>query len=172
MCTVDAYLSAVRGFFSFLEEAGIYENVAAGIKSPVKYKGFRKSYLQPGEIVKVLEAMPRKTLSEIRDFAIVNMLIRTGCRRVELIRMDVGDIFQTENGWAMRLQRKGHLEKDVTIGINSSIVEPIHEYLSLRQSAKAEEPLFCNHSRYKGNDRLNIDYITRLVKSSFRAVVS
>lgn len=170
MTTIDAYLSAVRQFFAWLEACGIYENIAAGIHSPKRYKGFRKGYLQPLELNKVLSAMPRKTLSEIRDFAIVNTLVRTGMRRVELIRMNVSDIVKINEGFAFNLQRKGHMEKDQTLGVSAKVIDPIHEYLSLRKTANADEPLFINHSRYNTNERLNIDYVSRLVKASFRAV--
>jgi integrase/recombinase XerD len=56
------------------------------------------------------------------------------------------------------------------LGVSAKIIDPIHKYLSLRKTANADEPLFVNHSRFKTNERLNIDYVSRLVKRSFRAV--
>lgn len=164
--TIDGYLTTVRKFYGWLEGCGIYENIAAGVHSPKKYRGHRKDYLTPDQVTAMLKAMPRNSLSEIRNYAIVNMMVRTGIRRVELWRMNVRDIYESGGRWVMKIQRKGHWEKDQILGLTSKVVDPVFEYLSLRKSAKEDEPLFINHSKYNPNERINPDYVSTMIKGA------
>jgi integrase/recombinase XerD len=167
--TVDGYLTTVRKFFSWLELQGIYDNVAAGVHSPRKYRGHRKGYLKPEQVTKILSMMPKNTFSEIRNFAILNLMVRTGIRRVEVQRMNVGDIYLNEGRPVIRLQRKRQDEKNHVIGVTDKIIDPIQNYLVLRNDIKDTDPLFVNHSRYHAGSRINEDTISRLIKQAFRA---
>lgn len=168
--TIDGYLTTVRMFFGWMERNGIYENIAAGIHSPRQSKQHRKGYLKPDQVKAMLKAMPKHTISNLRDYAIVNLMVRTGCRRCEVERMNVSDIIKTNDRWQMYIQRKGHIEKDQVLGLSDRAVDPIHEYLSLRKSANDNEPMFINHSYCKSLQRINPDYISTMIKNTLRLI--
>ena len=168
--TVDGYLTTVRKFFGWLELQNIYENVAAGVHSPRKYRGHRKGYLKPEQVTQMLKKMPRQSISDLRNFAIVNLMIRTGVRRVEVQRLDVGDVYMQDGRPVMRLQRKGHDEKDQVIGITDKVLDPINDYLVLRDDLKDSDPLFVNHSHFHSTQRINEDTISRMIKTALRSI--
>ena len=63
-----------------------------------------------------------------RDYCIISMMLGAVLRRVEICRMTIGDVtnnFQT----TVRLQRKGHNEKDTELGITERMLGAIQDYL-------------------------------------------
>lgn len=168
--TINFYLTTVKQFYTWTELNGIYQNIAAGVHYPKKYTGHRKKYLKPEQVKELLSTMPRQSISDFRNFAIVNLMLRTGIRRIEINRMNVSDIFEKNGLYFMKLQRKGRNFKDQTLGITEKAVNPVYEYLSLRNSAKDEEPLFINHSHHQPNARLNENTISVLIKDSLKAI--
>lgn len=168
--TINFYLTTVKQFFTWTELTGIYQNIATGVHAPKKYTGHRKKYLKPEQVKELLSTMPRQTISDFRNFAIVNLMLRTGIRRIEVHRMNVSDIFERNGLYFMKLQRKGRNFKDQTLGITEKAVSPIYEYLSLRNSAKPDEPLFINQSHHQPNARLNENTISVIIKDSLKAI--
>jgi len=168
--TINFYLTTVKQFYTWTELNGIYQNIAAGVHSPKKYTGHRKKYLKPEQVKELLSTMPRKTISDFRNFAIVNLMVRTGIRRIEIHRMNVSDIFEKNGLFFMKLQRKGRNYKDQTLGITEKAVNPVYEYLSLRDSAKPDEPLFINHSYNKPNESYSLHSISVMIKDSLKAI--
>lgn len=162
--TIDCYLTTVRKFFAWLEGNGIYDNIAAGVHSPKRYRGHRKNYLRVDQVKELLASVDRSTIVGKRDYAIINLMIRAGVRRVEVCRMLVDDVYINDGKYVMRLQRKGHLEKDQVLGITDKILEPIEEYLIARGDLRGNEPLFMNHS-YNGRGLgVSQDYVSRMVR--------
>ena len=177
--TIDGYLTVVRMFYKWLAEGRIYKevahgefiNIAEGVHSPKRYKGFQKSSLSADQVIQLLDSMPKDTVSEFRDFAIVNFLVRTGVRRCELHRANVGDLVCQNGHWNLKIQRKGHFYKDQVIGLSEAAAVPLHEYILMcGNEKKPDAPILLNHSRYNHNQRLNIDYISALVKKTLRSI--
>ena len=92
--TVSAYITAVRGLFTWLEAEKQYPNIAAGIKGAKAAKGFKKDTLTPGQARRMLDAADGDNLEQMRDYALVNLLLRTGLRTVEAERANIEDIRQ------------------------------------------------------------------------------
>jgi len=170
VCTVDIYLSTVKRYFGWLEDQGIYSNIAAGVHSPKRYKGHRKGYLHPDQVTAMLNKMPKVTIIDLRNFAIVNMMVRSGIRRIELQRMNVGDLKVIEGNPIVKLQRKGRVEKDSNLGLTCKIVDPINDYLCLRESANDNEPMFINHCHFHSNQRISVITISRIIKKALKNV--
>ncbi len=78
--TVDGYITSVRNFFEWLEGEKIYPNIARGVKGPKKAKGFRKDCLTPLKIREALSSINRENMEGLRDYALFNLLVRTGIR--------------------------------------------------------------------------------------------
>ena len=131
--TVGAYLSALKSFFKWLEAEKIYPNVAAGVKGTKVARGHRKDALTPSQVGYILESMRGESLQEKRDFAIFNLLVRTGLRTIELERANIEDIRNKGAQTVLYVQGKGREQKDDFVVLTDSAVRPIYAYLSMRK---------------------------------------
>lgn len=169
--TIDAYMVPVRQFFKWLEDEGIYDNIAAGIHSPKRYMGYRKSYLTVEQVNLFLSSINRSTITGKRDYAIINLMCHTGMRCVEISRMDLMDVKPSKDGYIIELQGKGHINKDRYIHIPESLMFPIHIYLIERTDldGKGNAPMFVNHS-YCSNKRFTQLSISKIIKRYLRSI--
>jgi len=168
--TIASYVTVLKLFYKWLEDQGIYENIASTVKFPKRSDQHTKGYLKQDQVIDMLAAMPLRTISDFRNYAIVNLMLRTGMRRCEVVRMNVEDLIISNDVYQLHIQRKGRLSKDQTITLDKAIVDPIREYLSLRAPFADSSPVFINHSRFNINQRINEDYISRLAKESMRRI--
>lgn len=167
--TVSAYIVVVRRYFDWLESKQIYLNIARTIKGLKRSKGFRKDPLTLDQILNLLENLPAATQQEKRDFAIINLLIRTGLRTIEIVRADIGDIRQESGESVLWIQGKGRDTKDEFVVLTDDCRMPIEEYLLTRPSKHRKEfdPLFASHSDRNPWQRLSTRTISRIVKDCF-----
>lgn len=167
--TVSLYIIAVRQFFNWLYENGLYDNIAHGIKGARTPKGFRKDTLTIEQIKRTLQGIDRSTLEGKRNFAIINLLVRTGLRTIELHRADIEDIRQEAGEALLYIQGKGRDSKDAFVLLTEEALRPIREYLTARNEKDTSRPLFVSHSRRNAGERLSEETISRIVKSALRA---
>lgn len=167
--TVSAYLTPLRLFFAWMEADGQYPNITAGIKGAKKPTGFRKESLTVEQVKAVLQVIDKSTLQGKRDFAILNLLFRTGLRTAELIRADAGDIRQEGGIPVLDIQGKGHDSKDDFVLLTEETLRPIYEYLGLRTDVKETAPLFTSLSNNSNGRRLTTRSIRGLVKRYFKS---
>ena len=106
----------------------------------------------------------------LRDYAIVNLILRTGLRTVEVVRADVGDITFKGDKRVLLVWGKGHTEKDDFVVLSEKAYEPIKNYLATRKGAKAGEPLFTSNSRQNYGERLTTRTISALCKEGLKAI--
>ena len=105
-----------------------------------------------------------------RDFAIINLLIRTGLRTIEVIRANIEDIRQESGEAVLWIQGKGRDDKDEFVLLTEGTFKPIRDYLSSRSITDNKEPLFASLSdRNKGN-RLTTRSISRIVKNKLKEI--
>ena len=78
--TVSGYLVAVRRLYEWLEAEKVYPNIAKDVKGAKKAKGFRRDGLTPSQIREALDSIDETTPEGLRDFALLNLLARTGLR--------------------------------------------------------------------------------------------
>lgn len=168
-CTVSSYMSAVKSFFAFLEATGRYPNIAAGIKGAKATRGFKKDALSAAQALKVMNGIDRSTLEGLRDYALVNLLIRTGLRTIEAERADIGDIRAEAGESLLYIQGKGRDSKDAFVVLTEATAQPIREYLRARGRQTDNAPLFASCSDRNKGGRLTTRSISRIVKGALRA---
>ncbi|MCF0239711.1 MAG: tyrosine-type recombinase/integrase [Streptococcus gallolyticus] len=169
--TANTYLTVMRNFYSYLEE----EDLIA--RNKAKYiKAYKTGDTSPKEILTTeqtrdfLSTYNRNKLEQYRDYAIAKLLSYTGLRTIEVRRANIEDI-RTINGKAvMFLQRKGKTDKSEFINLVADVLNPILEYLALRNETDLTSPLFCGHGNRNKGGRLCTDTISRTVKKHFRAI--
>lgn len=168
--TVSAYLTVVRKLFGWLESQKLYPDITRGVKGAKKAKGHRKDCLTVAQIRQALDTMDRSTLEGRRDYALLNLLVRTGLRTVEVARAQVQDVRQESGQAVLWIQGKGRDDKDDFVLLVEDTLQPLRDYLAARGPASAEEPLFSSHSDRNRGQGLTTRSISRIVKQALQAV--
>ena len=165
--TVGSYLTVVRKFYEWTEANKIYPNVAKGIKTPTRKQQFKKQPLQPLQARALLKHL--KTTNK-RDLAIVNLLLRTGLRTIEVVRANIEDITFKGNQRVLLVHGKGRDEKDAFVILTDKAYKPIESYLEERGRTNIKEPLFTSTSNNNKGGRLSTRTISYIAKEALKAI--
>lgn len=166
----SGYLTSVRRFFLWAEEKGIHPNIAKSVKAPKKPRTFNRDPLTINQIHELLSSINTTTLEGKRDLALINLMIRTGPRTIEIIRADVGDIRQEGGETVLWLQGKGSDSKDAFVVLTEATLGPLQVYLTCRSSVASVAPLFSSLGDSNFDMRLSTRTIRRIIKQRLRAI--
>jgi integrase/recombinase XerC/integrase/recombinase XerD len=161
--TVGLYLTVIRRFFEYAADKGEHENIAAGITIKGKKTMHRREHLTIDEVKRLLSNIDTKNLIGKRNYAIINIMLRSGMRCVELSRLRVCDITYDENDYSILIQRKGENSRTQTLGLTRKALFPVMEYLDLRGVSARDEPVFMTHA-HNGEHGMCAMRIGRIVK--------
>ena len=164
--SVAGYLVAVRRFYEWAEGNKLYPNIAKGIKSPKRKNAYLKEHLRENQIHDLLKHYE----GNLRDFAIVNLLLRTGLRTIEVVRANVEDITFKGGQRILRVWGKGRDDKDTFVVLTDKAYAPIRAYLDTRKSATLKEPLFISTSNRNLCGRLTTRTISKICKEGLCAI--
>ena len=165
--TVGGYLTVVRKFYEWAEAEKAYPNVAKGIKTPRRKQQFQK---QPLTEEKGRELLGYFRGQALRDFALVNLLIRCGLRTIEASRAMIGDIEIRGGRRVLWVHGKGRDAKDAFVVLTDKAYEPIRGYIESRGAVKPEEPLFLSGCNRNQRGILSTRAISRICKDGLKAV--
>ena len=165
--TVGSYITSVRRFYEWTEANKFYPNVAKGIKTPKRKQQFKKQPLLPAQATALLSYYQDKAL---RDYAIINLLLRTGLRTIEVIRANVEDITFKGSQRVLLVHGKGRDEKDNFVLLTDKSYQPIAEYLATRGKTNSSEPLFTSTSNNSKGGRLSTRSISYIAKEGLKAI--
>ena len=167
--TVSSYLASVRSFYAYSEDNGI-ENIAHRVKGVTDSRSFKKEPLTPDQAQRLLASIDRSTEKGMRDFAILNLMLRTGLRDIEIVRANCKDI-QTKAGVdVLYVQGKGRASKDNFVVLTPKALSPIAAYLEKRGNVNELDPLFASVSSRNAGERLTVRSVSRIAKSALRAI--
>jgi len=165
--TVGSYITSVRRFYEWTEANKYYPNVAKGIKAPKRRQQFKKQPLLPSQATALLSYYQDKAL---RDYAIINLLLRTGLRTVEATRATVADITFKGSQRVLLVQGKGRDEKDNFVLLTDKAYQPIATYLATRTNLNDSEPLFTSTSNNSKGETLTTRTISYIAKEGLKAI--
>ena len=165
--TVNAYLSAVRSFYQWLAACRFYPDVTAGIKNrKVAGRASSKDSLTLDQARRVLDDSDEpKTVKELRDHAIIELMLRRGLRCIEVSRADVQDIRAVNGEAVLFVQGKGRADKSEFVVLGDEVLQPLLAYLDARGHAEPEEPLFESTSNRNCGGRMSTTSISSIAKS-------
>lgn len=168
--TVNSYLVAVKRFFAYLEGMRLYPDIAKNIKGVQQPKNNLRESPTAGQVKDILSSIPTGTTRGKRDFAIVNLMARTGLRSIEIIRADVGDIRQEAGEALLYVQGKGRDSKDEFVLLTVKALRPVLDYLEVRGKVNPEDPLFVSHSDRNKGERLTTRTVRGVSKFYLREI--
>lgn len=168
--TISAYLMALKQFFHWTEDAGLYPDISKKVKSPKLDESHKKDPLTVEQAAEILGSIDRDTEGGARDFAIIALMISAGLRSVEVTRANVGDIQTVSDGResyiALMVQGKGRTEKNEIIKISDPVYLAIRDYLAKRETVEAAAPLFASISNHGRGGRLTPRSVSRICKNA------
>ena len=168
--TVTAYITALRRFFSFLEAEKLYPNIARGIKGLKRPKGFLKDTLTKDEAKRLLEGIGEDNINGLRDYALINLMLHTGLRTIEVSRALIGDIGRDGGETILKVWGKGRDSKDDFVILTEDAYKPILDYMTKRGETKLSEPLFNSHSNRNQTEALTTRSVRRIIEARLKAV--
>ncbi len=163
--TVNLYLTAVKLFFQWLEDNGIYSNVARRVKRiKVDNNYHKRDYLTADQSRDVLEGIDRSNEKGLRDYAIISLMLTTGLRDIEVMNANVEDFRAVRGYMALFVKGKGYNEGNVEfVKVGRKTEKAIREYLNARK-AKDGEALFTSVSNRDAGHRMTTRSISRIAK--------
>ena len=167
--TVQAYIMAVKLFFSWTAQAGIYPNIAEKVKGAKLDTEHKKDYLTEKQVIKMFSSIDRSTLKGKRDYAILSLMVTSGMRTIEISRANIGDMRPIADFTALYVQGKGHDEKNTFVKIAEPVEAAIRDYLTARGKADSSEPLFASDAHRNAGERMTTRSISRIVKDHLKA---
>lgn len=168
--SVGSYLTVVRKFYEWTEAVKLYPNVAKGIKTPKRKQAFKKLPLTPEQTTRLLTYFQERQVEGLRDFAVINLLLRTGLRTAEAVNANIEDITFKHEKRVLLVQGKGEVEKNSFVILTEKAYEPIRAYLETRPTAKVSEPLFTSVSNNSQGNRLTTRTISKTAKEGLKAI--
>jgi integrase/recombinase XerD len=130
--TVNAKLSVVRSYFSYLKAAGEIEINPADTKLvsvPPTPEDMAGRALTPEEVTRLINAPDRTKAAGARDHALLLTLARTSLRVSEARNLRVSSIVWSHGRWTARVKVKGGRER--TIPFPKDVKQAIDHYLKL-----------------------------------------
>ncbi len=166
--TVASYINSVRRFYEWAESVKVYPNIARAVHAPKRVQQFRKQPLTVAQVGSLLRYGQAE--QSPRDYAIINLLVRTGLRTIEVVRANVGDIVYKAGRRVLLVQGKGRDAKDSFVILTDAAFLPIYEYLKTRPGADAAAPLFASESNNNAGGRMTTRAVSAIAKRGLCSV--
>lgn len=160
--TIKSYIVAVRLFFQWTNQEGLYPNIADKIKGAKLDHAHKKDYLTVDQIKDVLNGIDTSTLTGARDYAIIVLMVTGGLRTIEVSRADMDDMRNVGNSPALYIQGKGREEKTEYVKLPLQVFKAIGRYREML--TKQYDVLFVSTSNNNKGQRLTTRSISGIVK--------
>jgi integrase/recombinase XerC/integrase/recombinase XerD len=167
--TINLYLTGVRKLYEFLEAMGICSNIAKTVKSPKLSRRHEKQALTIQQVRDLLSYCEENLTS--RDFAIINLIVRTGLRTIEVSRALLGDVKMKGGRRVLYIQGKGQDEKKEFVILSKKVWEPIKKYLKEERLYHDDhEPLFVTYGLNSSFEAISTRTLSRICKEALRGI--
>ena len=168
--TINAYLTAIKKYYSWMSINNFYSNIAEGVRLPKKIKSFGKMPLSLDQTKTLLTSINTDTLIGIRDFTIISLMVRNGLRVGEIETIKISDIVEENLKKVIYIKGKGRTSKDCSILLTENTSSIIDKYLKYAKVTNRDEPLFKSFSPANYGQPLSRQSISKLVKRYFKNI--
>lgn len=166
--TAASYLTSVKLFYKWAESERLSNNIASGVKLPKRNKKFEK---EPLTTEQAKDLITEVTINaSYKEAAIINLLLRTGLRTIEVVRANIGDLQYKSGQLVLLVQGKGRDSKDNFVIISNKCRAALMLYLNTRNNPQPDEPLFTSSSRRNTGERMTTRSISRIAKNHLKEI--
>lgn len=166
--TIDLYLVSLKGFFNWLHDQGIADNIVGNVRIETRHKLFRKKILTPDQVSSLISSIEGNKLTAMRDRALINLIYTCGLRRIEAHRLNLSDLSSDR----IYVQGKGHNDR-LPVYVGTQAIDMLHDYIIERDACGEKlgesTPVFISHfSSCKNSRRLAANSISNIVKDRIK----
>jgi integrase/recombinase XerD len=158
--TINAYMAAIRAFYRFLHNyvrkalrtgqisatrAGELQLLIEGVLAVGKVRASNAPGRLPTTVDQsrdLLQSIPTDTLTDLRDRAMVALIIGCGLRRIEIVRIVRRDLIHRGGQLVLKIQQKGHHAKDAYVVIWPDVERMLRPWLTQSPFKNPVDPLF------------------------------
>jgi integrase/recombinase XerC/integrase/recombinase XerD len=166
--TVASYLTTFRVFFGYLHDIGLIADVMHGVKYPKRDKTFKKLPLTDSQVNRLMKIIPIDTIIGLRDYAMINLMLLTGLRTVEVSRIRIKDVIEKYDKQMMKVRSKGDFDYNSEVDLNDDAWQPINDYLVKRSDFNEDDYMFVSHSNRNRNQPICPRRIGMIVADYFK----
>ncbi len=118
----------------------------------------------------LVASIPTITLPDLRDRAMIGLIIGCGLRRIEIARAIRLDLINQGGQLLLRIQQKGHHAKDAYVVIWPGVERTIRSWLNESPCKDPNSPLFPSLSKRDTGSPLTPRSISRIVRKRLDAI--
>ncbi|MDR4499233.1 MAG: tyrosine-type recombinase/integrase [Candidatus Scalindua sp.] len=168
--TQNYYLIALRSFLEFFVEKKIAALSPSSIKLAKDKADKEVKFLKLGEIEKLLLSPDTKTISGLRDRAILETLFSTGLRVAELVAINRDQLKLNKETRDLEIAIVGKGNKVRAVYFSERTVKWLREYLEKRSDG--DKALFINYKRGAENSNTSRRLTTRSIEYIIKKYVT
>lgn len=140
---INLLRSALKGFFAYAANAGLYPDIARNIRMFKIPRGHRRKALYPYQVQELLNSVPEGGIMVKRDLAMLALIATSGIRAAACCGLRIQDFRETADcEFAVTVKLKGYISPSHEIPVCVEVSELIRDYLATRPKAKPSSPLF------------------------------
>lgn len=149
--------SSISSFFKYLHRKGYINNNPTINLESIKVPPHRPEYLSKEQFLDFLKTIKKVSTPYYRerDLMLIKLFLKTGLRRAEVVRLNVGDIDLSKR--TLRVKRKGN--REVYLYVHDELANDFNHYLKII-NRNPDEALFMS----KKGKRLSASSVWHLVK--------
>lgn len=166
--TVQNYIIAIRLFFQWTEQEGLYPNIAQHIKGAKISKDHKKDYLASYQVKNIMNGISRDNAQGRRDYAIFALMVTGGLRDIEVSRANIEDLRTLGDSTVLYIQGKGREEKADYVKVPAEVEQAIRASLADRKDIQGSQPLFISLSNNSKGGRISTRSVSGIIKDAFK----
>jgi integrase/recombinase XerD len=170
VATANLYLFVVRSFYAWLAENRLCRNITNRVRSFRVHANHAKDCLTVDQLRSILRGIDCGTVKGKRDYALVNLMARTGLRDIEVARARICDLRDKAGSSVLWVQGKGRAEADAFVLLVPEALLPIKKWLAAHVAAQGDAPLFPALVGGNAGGHMTSRSISRIVKQAMRRV--
>ena len=176
--TVQLYLTALKQFFAWTEDNGLYPNITKNVKAPKVSRNHKKEALTPADVAKIETMLKerirsagnhRKEEQARRMLAIFQLEVVAGLRNIEISRARIRDLEVINNQAYLYVWGKGQDAPEERIPLAPGVYETIRDYLQIRFDKAPNAPLFPATGNRSGGQAIAPRTISTMIKNILKA---
>ena len=162
--TIQNYITALRLFFEWAEDAGLYPNIARHVKGAKLTREHKRDALTGEQVKMILQGIDRTTVQGRRDYALFALMVAGGLRDIEAHRANLEDLRTVGGVPVLLLQGKGREDRGEYIKIVPEVEKALRDMIADRKRPAGGKPLFVSMSNNNRGGRLSTRSISGIIK--------
>ena len=167
--TINAYLTAVKRLFEWLESEGMGKNITKHIKGVKLSREHKKLPLLPIQWEALKESLSGTDTASRRDLMLIALGYGAGLRTIEMTRVRVEDIQYKYNHWVLMVEGKGSRAGEKKPVVIDNLIPVLKEYIKARGISDGLLFTSLSNATKEGNP-LTTAGIRHIIKRRFKDV--